>query len=79
MKCRPVRISSEGNILGEIAAERVVLDYPGLTARPEVCMSRTIDGDIWAAIGFNTGVRGAGGHAVCSSRKPEPQAVEALF
>ena len=51
-----------GQIVRELPAERIELDYPGLTARGEVCMGRTRKGDIWAAIGFNTGAGGAGGH-----------------
>ena len=57
-----VTVTLDGEVVDRLPAERVVLDYPGLTARAEACMGVTSDGDVWAAVGFNTGLRGAHGH-----------------
>ncbi len=57
-----VTVTLDGEVVDRLPAERVVLDYPGLTARGEACMGVTSDGDVWAAVGFNTGLRGAHGH-----------------
>lgn len=46
--------------MAELAVERIRLGYPGLAARGEACMGRTRDGDVWAAVGFNTGRPGSG-------------------
>lgn len=62
MSSDSITVTLDGRVVDELPAERIVLDYPGLTARAEVCMGRTGDGDVWAAIGFNTGLRGAHGH-----------------
>ena len=54
-----ITVSSKGKAVYDIPAKRIVLEYPGLSGRPEVCMSQTNDGYIWAAIGFNTGQQGS--------------------
>ena len=54
-----ITVSSKGKAVYDIPAKRIVLEYPELSGRPEVCMSQTNDGYIWAAIGFNTGQQGS--------------------
>ncbi len=55
----PIKVTRDGETIREIPVERIALDYPSLSARAEACMGRTRNGDIWAAVGFNTGTYGS--------------------
>jgi hypothetical protein len=51
MANEPIKVTRQGELVGELAVERIPLDYPELSARPEANMAFAPDGDIWAAIG----------------------------
>ena len=48
-----IEVTGDGQLLQEMPAELIELDYPGLQGRGEACMGMTSDGAIWAAVGFN--------------------------
>jgi hypothetical protein len=55
MVAQKMKVTLKGEMVREADVERTPLDYPGLQGRAEACMGRTQNGDIWAAVGFNTG------------------------
>ena len=63
MASDPMLVTRDGQVAAERPMERIDLEYPGLGGRGEVCMGRTSDGDIWAAVGFNVPLLDAGSPA----------------
>ena len=50
-KADELAVERDGEVAERLACERVPLGCHGLVNRGEVCMGRTRNGDIWAAIG----------------------------
>ena len=78
-KADELAVERDGEVVEHLACERIPLDYHGLVNRGEVCMGRTRNGDIWAAIGggvSHTGPQGlfhsADGGRTWSSQPIDP-------
>lgn len=55
-----IAVTRDDHDVCKLPCERIPLEYPELSGRAEACMGRTQNGDIWVAVGYNTGGGGAG-------------------